>query len=438
MDRGKDERGFDDLKTVAIASILEVTSDFLYVESVDQLLQKIVKTVSETFGLRTATIGMREKDTGLFIIRACHGFGPEREADIRKVRYTMTRMMKDLKPEFKVGRNTYYVPGETTDLQNEDDMLFVSHPERIDVPRRFPDEWHELDYIDFLMYTKTGDLLGYLEIDEPDDHKVPEDDTLRAIEVFSDLAAIAIQNAELYDELHKDRMKIELLIDLIGHDVNNYAQAVSGFVELAMARPGVPEPSRKSLAKALDQIWNLNKLVTNVKLYAKVESYGDKNLKPIDLVTTVKEAYAGAESYLPGKTVELVLKDDGVRKMCLMNEFAKDIFLNLFTNAIKFDQNEDVIVEVDLQPVNEGMRDCWLISVADHGPGIDDEIKPRIFDRFTQGGTSLSQGSGIGLHIAKTLVDSYKGRIWAEDRVKGDRSQGTVFKVIMPKAAETA
>ena len=438
MDRGKDERRYDDLRNVAIASILEVTSNFLYVESVDQLLQKIVKTVSETFGLRTATIGTREKDTGLIIVRACHGFGPEREADIRKVKYTMTRMMRDLKPEFKVGRNTYYVPGETTDLQDEDDMLFVSHPERIDVPRRFPDEWHELDYIDFLMYTRTGDLLGYLEIDEPDDHKVPGDDTLRAIEVFSDLAAIAIQNAELYDELHKDRMKIELLIDLIGHDVNNYAQAVSGFVELAMSRPGVPAPSRKSLGKALDQIWNLNKLVTNVKLYAKVESYGDKNLKPIDLVTTVKDAYAGAESYLPGKTVKLVLKDDGVRKMCLMNEFAKDIFLNLFTNAIKFDQNEDVIVEVDIQPVNEDLRDCWLVSVADHGPGIDDEIKPRIFDRFTQGGTSLSQGSGIGLHIAKTLVDSYKGRIWAEDRVKGDRSQGTVFKVIMPKAAETA
>jgi len=438
MDRGKDERRYDDLRNVAIASILDVTSDFLYVESVDQLLQKIVKTVSETFGLRTATIGMREKDTGLIIVRACHGFGPEREADIRKVRYTMTRMMRDLKPEFKVGRNTYYVPGETIELEDENDMLFVSHPERIDVPRRFPDEWHELDYIDFLMYTKTGDLLGYLEIDEPDDHKVPGDDTLRAIEVFSDLAAIAIQNAELYDELHKDRKKIELLIDLIGHDVNNYAQAVSGFVELAMSRPGVPAPSRKSLGKALDQIWNLNKLVTNVKLYAKVESYGDKNLKPTDLVTTVKEAYAGAESYLPGKTVKLVLKDDGVPKMCLMNEFAKDIFLNLFTNAIKFDQNEDVIVEVDIQPVNEDLMDCWLVSVADHGPGIDDEIKPRIFDRFTQGGTSLSQGSGIGLHIAKTLVDSYKGRIWAEDRVKGDRSQGTVFKVIMPKAAETA
>jgi signal transduction histidine kinase len=426
------------LKNAAIAGILEVTSDFLYVESVDQLLQKIVRAVSETFGLHTATIGMREKETGLFIVRACHGFEPEREAEIRKVKYTMARMTRDLKPEFKVGRNTYYVPGESTELDNEEDMLFVSHPERIEVPRRFPDEWHELDYIDFLMYTRTGDLLGYLEIDEPDDHKVPDDDTLRAIEVFSDLAAIAIQNAELYEELDKDRKKIELLIDLIGHDVNNYAQAVSGFVELAMSRPGVPEPSRKSLAKALDQIWNLNKLVTNVKLYAKVESQGDKDLRPVDLVTTIKEAYAGAESYLPGKTVSLIFETDGDCKMCLMNEFAKNIFLNLFTNAIKFDRNENVIIEVGIEPLSEDSRDCWLVSVADHGPGIDDDIKSRIFNRFTHGGTSLSQGSGIGLHIAKTLVDSYKGRIWAEDRVKGDRSQGTVFKVVLPRTSETA
>jgi signal transduction histidine kinase len=436
MDREEGHNRYNDLRNVAIASILQVTSDFLYVESVDQLLQKIVRTVSETFGLRTATIGMREKDTGLFVIRACHGFGPEREADIRKVKYTMTRMTKDLKPEFKVGRNTFYVPGETTEIEDDSDMLFVSHPERIDVPRRFPDEWHELDYIDFLMYTKTGDLLGYLEIDEPDDNKVPGDAALSAIEVFSDLAAIAIQNAELYDELDKDRKKIELLIDLIGHDVNNYVQAVSGFVELAMSRPDVPQPSRKSLGKALDQVWNLNKLVTNVKLYAKVEAYGDRNLTPIDLVATINDAYAGAESHLPGKTVKLVLKDDGIRKMCLMNEFAKEIFLNLFTNAIKFDQNEDVIIEVEIQPANEDLRDCWLVSVADHGPGIDDAIKPMIFDRFNQSGASLAQGSGIGLHIARTLVDSYKGRIWVEDRVKGDRSQGTVFKVIIPKAAQ--
>jgi signal transduction histidine kinase len=287
------------------------------------------------------------------------------------------------------------------------------------------------------MHERDGSLLGYLEIDEPDNHKVPDDDTLRAIEVFSDLAAIAIQNAELYSEVQEDRKKIELLIDLIGHDVNNYAQAVSGFVELAMARKGVPEPSRKSLAKALDQVWNLNKLVTNVKLFARVETAGGKDLQPMDIVGVVKDAFATAESCSPSKESELVLvNDDGKPKMSMMNDLAKDVFLNLFTNAIKFDAHEKVVVDVSIAEQREDQRMMWCISVADNGPGVDDELKTVIFDRFTQASGVARGSSGLGLHIAKSLVISYKGRIWVEDRVPGDRSKGSVFKVLLPKAAD--
>ena len=94
MDEQRSGRRADDLRNAAIESILEVTSDFQYVENVDLLLQKICKTVSETFGLAKCTIGIREKDTGLFAIRAAYGFEPERETEIRKVKYTLDRMMK--------------------------------------------------------------------------------------------------------------------------------------------------------------------------------------------------------------------------------------------------------------------------------------------------------------------------------------------------------
>ena len=426
----------EDLRSVAISSILEVTSDFVTVRDVDKLLDKIVTTVSETFGLQTASIGIRDKETGLFVVRASHGFSPEVEEKIKKVRYDLERMKRDLKPEFKVGRNVYYVPAGSYEVENEDDMLFVIHPERMDNARRFPNEWHELDFIDFLMYEKDGSLMGYLEIDEPEDHKVPDDETLRAIEIFSDLASIAIQNAQLYEQLEKDRKEIELLIDLIGHDVNNYAQAVSGFIELAMSRKGVPEPIRKSLAKGLDQVWNLNKLVSNVKLYAKVEAAGDKNLKPIDIVRGLKEAQILAESYDRSRKVRFAWNCDDEPKLSLMNDFAKDVFLNLFTNAIKFDQHEDVVIQVDIEDTVDDKRDMWLVSVLDRGPGVEEEFKQKIFDRFTQGPARGQGGSGLGLHIAKTLVDSYKGRIWVEDRVKGDRSKGSVFRVMLPKAPQ--
>jgi len=427
----------EDLRSVAISSILEVTSDFVTVRDVDRLLDKIVTTVSETFGLRTACIGIRDKETGLFIVRAAHGFSPEVEEKIKKVKYDMGRMTRDLKPEFKVGRNVYYVPAGSYEIESDEDMLFVIHPERMDNARRFPNEWHELDFVDFLMYEKDGSLMGYLEIDEPEDHEVPDDETLHAIEIFSDLAAIAIQNAQLYEQLEKDRKEIELLIDLIGHDVNNYAQAVSGFIELAMSRKGVPEPIRKSLAKGLDQVWNLNKLVSNVKLYAKVEAAGDKDLKPIDIVRVLKESQAAAESYDRTRKVRFAWNCDDEPKFSLMNDFAKDIFLNLFTNAIKFDQHEDVVIQVDIEEMVDDKREMWLVSVLDRGPGVEEEFKQKVFDRFTQGPARSQGGSGLGLHIAKTLVDSYKGRISVEDRVKGDRSKGSVFRVLLPKAPKT-
>lgn len=421
-------------RTVALESILEVTTHFLYVENLDQLLEKIVKTVSETFGVARCHIGIREEDTGLFAVRAAHGYEPAREAAIRKVKYTMARMMHDLRPELKVGKNVYYVPFEMSEFPDEEGMLWVDHPERLDRARSFPDEWHELDFIDFLMYKKDGSLLGYLEIDEPDNHKVPGNETLRAIEIFSDLAAIAIQNAELYSNSEKDRKEIGLLVDLIGHDVNNYVQAVSGFVELAMSRPKVPEPSRKSLAKALDQIWNLNRLVTDVKLYAKVESSGSKDFRPMDLVPVIQEAFKTVASSTPNRDVKLKMSDDKTARFCDINDLAKEAFINLFSNAVKFDEHDQVEIEVTIDHDSKDGRDMWCVSVADHGPGIDDGVKESIFNRFTESALSTKGGSGLGLYITRTLVESYKGKVWVEDRVKGDRSKGSIFKMRLPKA----
>jgi signal transduction histidine kinase len=423
-------------RTTPVTSILEVTSELMYVGSLDALLNKIVKTVSETYGLAKVTIGIREEDTGLFAIRAAFGFDQKTEAEIKKVKYTKERMEQDLRLERKIGRKAYYVSAEDWE-PSEEDLLFISHPERMDRARRFPDEWHECDFIDFMMYGKDGSALGYLEIDEPVNGKVPTGEAVEAIEVFSDLAAIAIENAKLYSKLEEDRKKIELLVDLIGHDVNNYAQAVSGFIELAMDRPSIPAPARKSLAKAHDQVLNLNKLVRNVKVYAKVESGGDKEIRPMDLVGVINEAFGAAQSSSMNKAVDMVLKEDGKHKFADMNDLAKEVFLNIFSNAIKFDDHENVEIEVTIDRAEEARREFWLVSVADRGPGIEDTVKRVIFDRFTQG-PSTSIGTGLGLHIAKTLVENYKGRIWVEDRVKDNRPQGSVFKVLLPKSAKSA
>jgi signal transduction histidine kinase len=69
--------------------------------------------------------------------------------------------------------------------------------------------------------------------------------------------------------------------------------------------------------------------------------------------------------------------------------------------------------------------------IDDNGPGIPDDMKERVFNRMQRGDTKAS-GSGLGLYLVKTLVDSYGGKVWVEDRVKGDYGKGARFMVMLP------
>ncbi|WP_054848536.1 ATP-binding protein [Methanoculleus chikugoensis] len=80
--------------------------------------------------------------------------------------------------------------------------------------------------------------------------------------------------------------------------------------------------------------------------------------------------------------------------------------------------------------------DTVMLSVADTGIGIPDHVKPNIFDRFSrEGGSKTPPGGqgGLGLHIVKTLVTRYGGRVWAADRVPGKPEEGAAIKIIFQK-----
>ena len=66
--------------------------------------------------------------------------------------------------------------------------------------------------------------------------------------------------------------------------------------------------------------------------------------------------------------------------------------------------------------------------MADTGPGIPDDLKKVIFERF-QRGKGKKSGKGLGLYITRIIVERYGGRIWAEDRVPGQPAQGAVIRV---------
>jgi signal transduction histidine kinase len=118
---------------------------------------------------------------------------------------------------------------------------------------------------------------------------------------------------------------------------------------------------------------------------------------------------------------------DGSDALVLADDMLESVFDNLIGNAIKFG-GTDILVIIR---VTEGEREA-TVSIADHGPGIPDDLKSLVFGRFRRGEHSVS-GKGLGLFICKALVERYGGKIWIGDPIEGDPGKGTVVRFTLEK-----
>lgn len=112
------------------------------------------------------------------------------------------------------------------------------------------------------------------------------------------------------------------------------------------------------------------------------------------------------------------------------NELLSDVFQNLIGNAIKHSRGP-LTINIIARKYNENGRSYCRITVEDDGPGINDEVKHKLFDRLSLEKTRAT-GKGFGLCLTKILVEDYRGRFWVEDRVQGDHTKGVKFVVTLP------
>jgi two-component system, OmpR family, sensor histidine kinase VicK len=96
------------------------------------------------------------------------------------------------------------------------------------------------------------------------------------------------------------------------------------------------------------------------------------------------------------------------------------VISNLLSNALKFTQEGSILVSA------KRVNDNIIVSVKDTGTGIDPEILPNLFSKFT---TRSFEGTGLGLFICKSIIESHTGRIWAENNADGI---GATFSFILP------
>jgi two-component system sporulation sensor kinase A len=156
-----------------------------------------------------------------------------------------------------------------------------------------------------------------------------------------------------------------------------------------------------------------------------------------NLPDAINNAYSIVERTLSnnnphGKKVSLsMVHGDHTLDINIMAEdLLVDIFINLFSNTIKYTDQSEVKIDVTIKDYFIGEAKYWMITISDHGKGIPDPMKKELFERYY----SKAKGVGLGLSIVRALVERYRGKIWIGDRVYNDYTKGTTFGMIFPAA----
>jgi signal transduction histidine kinase len=231
-------------------------------------------------------------------------------------------------------------------------------------------------------------------------------------------------------KLCKEHARVLFLNDLMDHDISNMIQIIFNYLVFLSKKSKLSNEFKKIIEIPLNQIKRVTKLISNVRKLSSVSLKGEKTEK-IDIYKTLIYVIDSIKSSFPDKEIDIKHNLSSGEVIIEGNELMEDVIGNLLHNAVKFNQQKEVEVEINHSLSKD--KGCWKIEFKDNGPGIPDSMKEKIFDRLQRGDESVG-GTGLGLTLVKQIVEGYGGEIWVEDRIKGDSTKGSDFIVFLPKS----
>jgi PAS domain S-box-containing protein len=220
-------------------------------------------------------------------------------------------------------------------------------------------------------------------------------------------------------EIENAKEEVEFYMDLLGHDLGNIHQGISGSLQLLQKKIEVGKKNIKLLNLASESIENATSLTKEVILLSKLRDKDPKN-EYLKLKEIIDDAIDQMKATFPCK--EIQIEEGNLDHVIRAEPLVKELFINILHNGIRL-QNEESWIGLDAVQENGRVQ----ISISDKGPGIPDSMKHDLFKRFGLKGEKIRRG--LGLSIAKVLAERYEGNIWVEDRVKGDPSRGAKFLI---------
>jgi two-component system sensor histidine kinase KdpD len=255
---------------------------------------------------------------------------------------------------------------------------------------------------------------------------LPSEQTLRAI---VNLIAITIEKARALEDAsqaeaaRQGEVLKSALLDSLAHDIKTPLTSIKAAVtSLLGSRGGANQELLTIINEEADR---LNHLAAEVVAMARIEA-GKLHLdkQPVEIANLISGALTELPGSLKGRPFTVQVPED-LPPAEVDSEFAQQVVKQFVENALKYSpEGTPISISAELKGAK------IVIGVADRGPGIEENERSRIFDKFFRGRRHRfeTKGTGMGLAIAKGIVEAHGERIWVES----EPGQGSVFYFSLP------
>lgn len=244
---------------------------------------------------------------------------------------------------------------------------------------------------------------------------------------------------ELYDQLKYKNETQRQFLNIAAHELRNPIQPILGLAEVMLSNKNMNVIQQEELLRIIiNNAKKLHFLTNNLLDVARIdENLFSLELQEFDIVGLANDVIKEVRNQITNnKKIKIDLQCTEKSLNVIGDKIRlNQVFLNLINNAIKYTDEGDILLSIKRGSYNgnnnKNNDTVALVQIIDTGLGIQENIKQKLFSKFTKG---TKVGTGLGLFICKNIVESHGGKIWAENNI----DKGATFSFTIPTTTTTS
>jgi len=399
-------------------TLLRSSQDMVSIIEIKALSRNLVHTVGKSLGINEVSLLLKNEVTGNFHLESTIGLEVEQADRVVLLKESPLAWLLRSRREPVVKEELEWIPvGPATPAT-------ISMMNKLGAEITLP----------IMLKEK---LIGILNLGHKEDKTIYSNEDLELLSTLANQAAIAIENARLYENLKQsqdtlrraDRLSsLGLLTAGLAHEIRNPLVAIRTFTQLLPERYNDAEFREGFQGLALKEVDRICGLINDLLSFARPSK---PNVSPEAINDAVENITRILETQAKEKNVAIFREfSENLPKVWIDKEQMKQVFMNLILNAIQAMQEGGSlsiatrsVVRTGADPVGEFVQ----VEIRDTGIGIPEDNLQHIFDPFF---TSKDEGSGLGLAVSHQIVQEHGGFVTVESTV----GKGTAFFVHVPVA----